>query len=141
MHHLASLYQAGVDFSTSKPDDVLRIQQSLDQVTGMIYARMGLGLGEAYSATLLIHPVSTEEDPLLPPAEDALAAAANPAAPETPALPAISAAQSPEPMGEVLQPDLSQLNLNRDAMEMQEPTELAVASASSSEEKAVPLAV
>ena len=28
MHHLASLYQAGVDFATSKPDDVLRIQQS-----------------------------------------------------------------------------------------------------------------
>jgi len=139
MHHLASLYQAGVDFSTSKPDDVLRIQQSLDQVTGMIYARMGLGLGEAYSATLLIHPVSAEEDPLLPPAEDALAAAS--AAPETPALPAMSTAQSPEPMGEVLQPDLSQLNLNRDAEETQEATELAVATASSSEEKAVPLAV
>jgi hypothetical protein len=140
MHHLASLYQAGVDFSTSKPDDVLRIQQSLDQVTGMIYARMGLGLGEAYSATLLIHPVSTQEDAMLPPAEDAPAAAA-PAASEAPALPAMSTAQSPEPMGEVLQPDLSQLNLNRDAEETQEATELAVATASSSEEKAVPLAV
>ena len=141
MHHLASLYQAGVDFSTSKPDDVLRIQQSLDQVTGMIYARMGLGLGEAYSATLLIHPVSTEEVALLPPAEDALAEAPAPAVPETPALPAMSTAQSSEPAGEVLQPDLSQLNLNRDAMQTQEPTELAVATASSSEEKAVPLAV
>jgi hypothetical protein len=140
MHHLASLYQAGVDFSTSKPDDVLRIQQSLDQVTGMIYARMGLGLGEAYSATLLIHPVSTQEDAMLPPAEDAPAAAA-PAASEAPALPAMSTAQSPEPMGEVLQPDLSQLNLNRDAEETQEATKLAVATASSSEEKAVPLAV
>jgi hypothetical protein len=144
MHHLASLYQAGVDFSTSKPDDVLRIQQSLDQVTGMIYARMGLGLGEAYSATLLIHPVSTEEDTQLPPAEDALAAPpapAVPAVPETTALPAMSTAQSFEPSGEVLEPDLSQLNLNRDAMETQEPTALAVATASSSEEKAVPLAV
>jgi len=144
MHHLASLYQAGVDFSTSKPDDVLRIQQSLDQVTGMIYARMGLGLGEAYSATLLIHPVSTEEDTQLPPAEDALAAPpapAVPAVPETTALPAMSTAQSFEPSGEVLEPDLSQLNLNRDAMETQDPTALAVATASSSEEKAVPLAV
>ena len=135
MHHLASLYQAGVDFSTSQADDVLRIQQSLDQVTGMIYARMGLGLGEAYSATLLIHPVSTEEDAMLPPAEEP------PPTQETPALPALSAATSPEPMAEVLEPDLSRLSLNREALDTQEHTEGLEAGASSSEEKAVPVAV
>jgi len=138
MHHLASLYQAGADFSTSTPDDVLRIQQSLDQVTGMIYARMGLGLGEPYSATLLIHPVSSEADAMLPPAEVAPAAAAL----ETPALPAMSMAQSPEPepIGEVLQPDLSQLNLNRGTQETPEPAALAEAESSKPEEKAVPVA-
>jgi hypothetical protein len=143
MHHLASLYQAGADFSTSTPDDVLRIQQSLDQVTGMIYARMGLGLGEPYSATLLIHPVSTEADAMLPPAEDAPAAATPAAAPpETPALPAMSMAQSPEPepLGEVLQPDLSQLNMNRGTQETPEPAALAEAESSKPEEKAVPVA-
>jgi hypothetical protein len=141
MHHLASLYQAGVDFSTSKPDDVFRIQQSLDQVTGMIYARMGLGLGEPYSATLLIHPVSSEADAMLPPAEDALAAATPAAAaPETPALPAMTTAQSPEPSGEVLEPDLSQLNLNRGTQETPEPAALAEAEPSPNEEKAVPVA-
>jgi len=136
MHHLASLYQAGADFSTSTPDDVLRIQQSLDQVTGMIYARMGLGLGEPYSATLLIHPVSSEADAMLPPAEVAPAAAAL----ETPALPAMSMAQSPEPSGEVLEPDLSQLNLNRGTQETPEPAALAEAEPSPNEEKAVPVA-
>lgn len=141
MHHLASLYQAGADFSTSKPDDVLRIQQSLDQVTGMIYARMGLGLGEAFSATLLIHPVSAEEDAMLPPAEDAPAAATTAAAaPETPALPAMTMAQSPEFGGEVLEPDLSQLNLNRDTQETPEPAALAEAEPSKTQEKAVPVA-
>jgi hypothetical protein len=136
MHHLASLYQAGADFSTSTPDDVLRIQQSLDQVTGMIYARMGLGLGEPYSATLLIHPVSSEADAMLPPAEVAPAAAAL----ETPALPAMSMAQSPEPSGEVLEPDLSQLNLNRGTQETPEPAALAEAESSHNKEKAVPVA-
>ncbi len=136
MHHLASLYQAGADFSTSTPDDVLRIQQSLDQVTGMIYARMGLGLGEPYSATLLIHPVSSEADAMLPPAEVAPAAAAL----ETPALPAMSMAQSPEPSGEVLEPDLSQLNLNRGTQETPEPAALAKAEPSHNKEKAVPVA-
>jgi len=125
-----------VPISTSTPDDVLRIQQSLDQVTGMIYARMGLGLGEPYSATLLIHPVSSEADAMLPPAEVAPAAAAL----ETPALPAMSMAQSPEPSGEVLEPDLSQLNLNRGTQETPEPAALAEAESSHNKEKAVPVA-
>jgi len=74
MHHLASIYQVGVDFAGRNPDDELRIQQSLDQVTSMIYARLGLDLTEAYSATLLIHPEEDTEDALLPPSEDALPA-------------------------------------------------------------------
>ena len=134
MHHLASLYQAGVDFATSQPDDVLRIQQSLDQVTGMIYARIGLGLGEPYSATLLIHPVTSEEDAMLPPAEETPATA--PAA--GPALPAVAAAPAPQPQGEVLEPDLTQLNPGRAAA-----TEAAATPATAgatAEERAVPFA-
>ena len=138
MHHLASLYQAGVDFATTQPDDVLRIQQSLDQVTGMIYARIGLGLGEPYSATLLIHPVSSEEEAMLPPAEDEPAdqAPANAA----PALPSMALAAAPAPMGEVLEPDLSQLNSSRQATDLQEEAMEVAVSETTSEEKAVPVA-
>jgi len=139
MHHLASLYQAGVDFATSKPDDVLRIQQSLDQVTGMSYARIGLGLGEPYSATLLIHPVSSEEDAMLPPAEEELAPPAAPAA-AAPALPQMAVAQVTEPMGEVLQPDLSQLNSRLSSQDLQEETMQVPVSENASQEKAVPVA-
>ncbi len=138
MHHLASLYQAGVDFATSKPDDVLRIQQSLDQVTGMIYARIGLGLGEPYSATLLIHPVSAEEDAMLPPAEDE--PAAKTPANAAPTLPSVALAAAPAPMGEVLEPDLSQLNSNRQATDLQEEAMDMAVSETTSEEKAVPVA-
>jgi hypothetical protein len=137
MHHLASLYQAGVDFATSKPDDVLRIQQSLDQVTGMIYARIGLGLGEPYSATLLIHPVTSKEDEMLPPAEDAPAAQAPALAP---ALPVMASAVAPAPIGEVLEPDLSQLNNSRQASDLQEEAVEMSVSETRSEEKAVPVA-
>jgi hypothetical protein len=138
MHHLASLYQAGVDFASSKPDDVLRIQQSLDQVTGMIYARIGLGLGEPYSATLLIHPVSSEVEAMLPPPEDAPAPAP---ASSAPALPAMVSAVAPAPIGEVLEPDLSQLNNNsRQASDLQEEAVEVSLSETTSEEKAVPVA-
>ena len=138
MHHLASLYQAGVDFATSKPDDVLRIQQSLDQVTGMIYARIGLGLGEPYSATLLIHPVSSEEDAILPPAEDVPAVAVP--AKAAPALPAMAAAAAAAPLGEVLEPDLSQLSNNRQSTDLQEEAVQVSVSENTSEERAVPVA-
>ena len=138
MHHLASLYQAGVDFATSKPVDVLRIQQSLDQVTGMIYARIGLGLGEPYSATLLIHPVSSEEDAILPPAEDVPAAAVP--AKAAPALPAMAAAAAAAPLGEVLEPDLSQLSNNRQSTDLQEEAVQVSVSENTSEERAVPVA-
>jgi len=138
MHHLASLYQAGVDFATSQPDDVLRIQQSLDQVTGMIYARIGLGLGEPYSATLLIHPVSSEEDAILPPAEDVPAAAVP--AKAAPALPAMAAAAAAAPLGEVLEPDLSQLSNNLQSTDLQEEAVQVSVSENTSEERAVPVA-
>ena len=96
MHHLASIYQAGVDFAAKKPEDVLRIQQSLDQVTAMIYARIGVGLNEAYSATLLIHPEGEDDGQELPPPEvEASTEAAQLTHEEEPVL---------------LQPDLSQLN-------------------------------
>jgi len=131
MHHLASLYQAGVDFATSKPDDVLRIQQSLDQVTGMIYARIGLGLGEPYSATLLIHPISAEADPFLPPAEEKEAPVAAPAV-AAQALPPMAMADPLPASGEVLEPDLSQLSATRDVAQAQ--------GAAEQEEKAVPVA-
>jgi len=96
MHHLASIYQAGVDFAARNANDFLRIQQSLDQVTAMIYARIGIALGEAYSATLMIHLDGEEEDKHLPPAEELMLPAATEPAP----------AAAPE----LLQPDLSGLN-------------------------------
>jgi hypothetical protein len=121
MHHLASIYQAGVDFAAKKPDEELRIQQSLDQVTSMIYARLGLDLTEAYSATLLIH-TDEEEDASLPPSEEALASPpvalpAQPAPSVVSAPPPVAAAPAPlavaeaEPdiMPSALQPDLSSL--------------------------------
>jgi len=56
LHHLASIYNAGVDFSNSQPGDILMIQQTLDQIASMLYARCGLTLTEPYSTILLIHP-------------------------------------------------------------------------------------
>jgi len=123
MHHLASIYQAGVDFAAKKPEEELRIQQSLDQVTSMIYARLGLDLTEAYSATLLIHTDEDEDDSLLPPSEEALAAASAALPPAAPAAPvaqpvdqpvAMTAApmtvtDEPSPEPSALQPDLSAL--------------------------------
>ena len=108
MHHLASIYQAGADFSAKNPEDELRIQQSLDQVTAMIYARTGMDLTEAYSATLLIHPEGEEEDSALPPSEDELASTAPAALPAT--APVVAAVDPVMPSA--LQPDLSALKAN-----------------------------
>jgi hypothetical protein len=104
----------------------------------MIYARIGLGLGEPYSATLLIHPVSSEEEAMLPPAEEAPAAQAP--AKAAPALPAMAMAAAVAPMGDVLEPDLSQLNSNRQAPDLPEEALQMPVSEASSEEKAVPVA-
>lgn len=60
VHHLASLYQAGEDFATKPEDSYLRIQQTLDQVISMLYARTGLSLTEPYSTHLLKHPADSE---------------------------------------------------------------------------------
>ena len=59
VHHLASLYQAGEDFATKPEDTYLRIQQNLDQVISMLYARTGLSLTEPFSAHLLKHPADS----------------------------------------------------------------------------------
>jgi hypothetical protein len=96
MHHLASIYQAGVDFAANKPEDLLRIQQSLDQVTAMIYARTGMELNEAYSATLLVQTEEEESGQMLPPPENELMINA----------PAPMAEAAADP---VLQPDLNRL--------------------------------
>ncbi len=56
IHHLASLYQAGEDFATKPEDTYLRIQQNLDQVIPMLYARTGLSLNEPFSTHLHKHP-------------------------------------------------------------------------------------
>lgn len=53
MHHLATLYQAGADAGSQNPQERLRLQQSIDQVTAMLYARTSLTLDEPYSKHLL----------------------------------------------------------------------------------------
>ena len=57
LHHLASIYQAGSEFAMGKPEEHLRIQQSLDQVTAMLYARTNFELKDPYSETLLKLPI------------------------------------------------------------------------------------
>jgi len=79
LHHLSSLYQIGVDFSAKKPEELLRLQQTLDQVAAMLYARTGLTLEDAYSRTLLVHPESENKS-----AEEAAPATPALAAPEPP---------------------------------------------------------
>ena len=58
LHHLASIYQAGLDFAMNKPEDHLMLQQNLDQVTAMLYARTGLAIADPYSETLLKLPIA-----------------------------------------------------------------------------------
>jgi len=69
LHHLTSIYEAGSEFF-SKPDaDVMRVQQNLDQITSMLYARVGISLLDPYSRTLMVHPVGVERphaDSLVP---------------------------------------------------------------------------
>jgi hypothetical protein len=57
LHHLTSIYEAGSEFFTKPDADVMRIQQNLDQITSMLYARVGISLLDPYSRSLLIHPV------------------------------------------------------------------------------------
>jgi hypothetical protein len=60
LHHLSSIYQAGADFYSTPDSDVLRIQQNLDQITSMLYARVGISLLDPYSRTLMVHPVGVD---------------------------------------------------------------------------------
>ncbi|NBY05197.1 MAG: hypothetical protein EBQ82_07390 [Betaproteobacteria bacterium] len=53
LHHLSSLYQCGVEHAQNKPADRLRIQQTLDQVCVMLYARTGLELQDPFSRILM----------------------------------------------------------------------------------------
>jgi hypothetical protein len=79
LHHLSSLYQIGADFAAKRPEDLLRLQQALDQVTAMLYARTGLTLEEPYSRTLLVHPqTGTETTAIADGVPPALAAPAPP---------------------------------------------------------------
>jgi len=57
LHHLASIYQVGAELAQNKPSERLRLQQSLDQVTSMLYARTNLELKEPYSETLMRLPI------------------------------------------------------------------------------------
>jgi len=110
LHHLSSLYQCGVEHAQNKPAERLRVQQTLDQVCVMLYARAGLELKDPFSRILMepIDPGAPEEavaaDGTNPadaaPAPDlADAAEVNVAAPDAPAQPL-----SPEPEPEVIEP-------------------------------------
>ena len=57
LHHLASIYQAGSEFAIGDPQEHLRLQQNLDQVTAMLYARTNFELKDPYSETLLKLPI------------------------------------------------------------------------------------
>lgn len=74
LHHLSSLYQCGVEHAQNKPAERLRIQQTLDQVCVMLYARAGLDLIDPFSR-ILMEPI----DPGAPVATGE-AAEANPTA-------------------------------------------------------------
>lgn len=97
LHHLTSLYQIGADFAAKRPEDVLRLQQTLDQVTAMLYARTGLSLEEPYSRSLLVHPESgTEATAIADGVPPALAAPAPPELLE----PVEETAQATEPVAQ-----------------------------------------
>ena len=57
LHHLATIYQAGADFAMGQAEEHLRLQQNLDQVTAMLYARTNFELKDPYSETLLKLPI------------------------------------------------------------------------------------
>ena len=56
LHHLTSLYQAGAEFANAGEEDLLRLQQTVDQITAMLYARTSLVLEVPYSKSLLVRP-------------------------------------------------------------------------------------
>ena len=60
LHHLTSIYEAGSEFFSKPDSDVMRIHQNLDQITSMLYARVGISLLDPYSRSLMIHPIGVE---------------------------------------------------------------------------------
>lgn len=90
LHHLSSLYQCGVEHAQNKPADRLRIQQTLDQVCVMLYARAGLELKDPFSR-ILMEPI----DPGAPAAEEALEAAGDATQPAESTNAASTAAPAP----------------------------------------------
>ena len=81
LHHLTTLYQAGVDFAKADEADLLRLQQTVDQVTAMLYARTSLDLVTPYSQSLLVHPgvAAASDEPVQETEMPALAAPQEPA--------------------------------------------------------------
>jgi hypothetical protein len=110
LHHLSSLYQCGVEHAQNKPAERLRVQQTLDQVCVMLYARAGLELKDPFSRILMepIDPGAPVSDAAsdaaqptdaMPAADLPVEAQANAAAPEASAQPV-----PPEPEPEVIEP-------------------------------------
>jgi hypothetical protein len=105
LHHLSSLYQCGVEHAQNKPAERLRVQQTLDQVCVMLYARAGLELKDPFSRILMEPidpgaPVSDAAPDAAQPAADLpVEEQANAAVPDAPAHPV-----SPEPEPEVIEP-------------------------------------
>jgi hypothetical protein len=97
LHHLSSLYQCGVEHAQNKPAERLRVQQTLDQVCVMLYARAGLELKDPFSR-ILMEPI----DPGAP-AQEVAADAANPAG-DTPAPEAVGAEDNQAPQVNPAQP-------------------------------------
>jgi len=110
LHHLSSLYQCGVDHAQNKPAERLRVQQTLDQVCVMLYARAGLELKDPFSR-ILMEPIDPDAPvsevaadaasptDAVPAADLPVEAPANAAAPDAPAQPL-----TPEPEPEVIEP-------------------------------------
>ena len=110
LHHLSSLYQCGVEHAQNKPSERLRVQQTLDQVCVMLYARAGLELKDPFSRILMesIDPGAPVEDgaadatnptEAMPAADLPVQTEANVAAPDAPEQPLPA-----EPEPEVIEP-------------------------------------
>ena len=110
LHHLSSLYQCGVEHAQNKPAERLRVQQTLDQVCVMLYARAGLELKDPFSR-ILMEPIdpgapvsevaadAASPTDAVPAADLPVEAPANAVAPDAPAQPL-----TPEPEPEVIEP-------------------------------------
>jgi len=110
LHHLSSLYQCGVEHAQNKPAERLRVQQTLDQVCVMLYARAGLELKDPFSRILMepIDPGAPVSDAApdgaqpadaMPAADQTVQAQGNVADSDAPAQPL-----PPEPEPEVIEP-------------------------------------